>query len=176
MYCTRCCQKTMQQWVWIWIPGSASPPSPPRTIPAKQDLQQTWEWSVRATFTACPHPWEMLLVTQTEQLGTQGSTRADRAIVRGMSKDGRNQPQPAPHNQLREGVPQRSSWLLLSPGSRLCGGLLVFLLLPGSPWGLWPWLRCQHTGSDQPAAWIMLSKHGCLQVLLSTPELPASPP
>lgn len=89
-----------------------------------------------------------------------------------MSKGGRNQPQPAPHNQLREGVPQRSPWLLLSPRSRLCGRLLVSLLLPGSPWGLWLWLPCQHTGSDQPAAWIMLSKRGCLQVLLPVPEHP----
>lgn len=56
----------------------------------KQDLQQTWERSARATIAACLSPWEILLVAQTEQLGTQGSTRADRAIVTGMSKEGRN--------------------------------------------------------------------------------------
>jgi len=62
----------------------------PESALRKQDLQQTWERSARATTAACPSPWEILLVAQTEQQGTQGSMRADRAIVTGMSREGRN--------------------------------------------------------------------------------------
>lgn len=134
----------MQQWVWKWIPGSATPISLPRTSPERAGSTT----NMGTEHKGCDHslflPGEILLVPPTEQLGTQG--RADGAAGTGMSKEGRNQPQPAPHNQQVSHRELPGCWLAL--GSSLwwppslhevsCSGCTVSTQVWTKQWhGLW---------------------------------------
>lgn len=80
----------------------------------KQDLQQTWEQSTRAVITVCLSLGRFCLSHQWSSWAHKGGQ-----METGMPKEGRNQPQPAPHNQQVSHRALPGCWLALGTGSSL---------------------------------------------------------
>lgn len=80
-------------------------------------------------------PWELLLVTQTEQWTHKRALGQTELLSQEHQRKAGSSLSQLAHNQLQAGLPQKPSWLVISHGSRLWVGAVspVSLGLPNSP-------------------------------------------
>lgn len=107
----------MQQWVWKWIPGSATPISLLRTSPEKAGSTTNLRTERKGCDRSLSLLGGILLVPPREQLGTLG--RAHGAAGTEMSEEGRKQCQAAAHNQQVSHRALPGCWLGMGTGSSL---------------------------------------------------------